>query len=88
MPWRLLGCQAEQSAERTPTTELARRVGGDNRGEVWGRAGDSSWRLLAKERRASKEGGGSPMPASSRPALRRTSLGCREEAATEARCRD
>lgn len=38
-----------------------------------------------QERRASREGGDSPIPAHSLPALRRTSFGCREEFATEVR---
>lgn len=35
--------------------------------------------VAGKERRASREGGGSPMPACSLPALRRAPLGCWEE---------
>ncbi len=69
MPWQLQRCQAvpkknEANGEFDPR-ELKELEAGSR----------SSWRVVrTKERRASREGGGSPMPACSRPALRRTSI--------------
>jgi hypothetical protein len=83
MPWQLQRCQAEpHENELLPEDFVLRDWPGRPGADLKARVGQK------KERRTPKEGGGSPMPANSRPALRRIPFGCREELATEVRCSD
>jgi hypothetical protein len=69
MPWQLRRCQAVPKKNEANGEFDPRELGALEAGSR------SSCRVVrTKERRASREGGGSPMPACSRPALRRTSI--------------